>query len=102
MRYQTVLRLRLWPWSPGLDQLGSPDVTATSVQRSLCCWREEEVCQLSNGCTTRVVGALIQLEQKVQRAWEVNDPSQGTSRARAARVLPMGKLLLGGKAATLA
>ena len=55
---------------PGLDRLG-PDGTTTSVQRSLCCWREEEVCQLSNGCTTRVVGALIQLEQKVQRTWEV-------------------------------
>lgn len=71
MYCQTVLRLRLWLWSPGLDQLGTPHVTATSVRRSLCCWREEEVCQLSNDCTMRVVGALIQLEQKVQRVWEV-------------------------------
>lgn len=72
MQYQTVLRLRRWLWSPGLEQLGAPDVTAASVQRSLCCWREEEICQLSSGCTTRGgVGTLIQLEQKVQRAWEV-------------------------------
>lgn len=44
---QTVLGLRLW--NSGLDRLDAPDVTATSML-SLCCWWEEEVCQLLNGC----------------------------------------------------